>query len=729
MSQDQSGKSPSLLSQSFWAGKNAQVRLGDLLVRAGIIPQEVLTDAMRQAGTNTARVGEILLAMNYIQRKHLDMAIQAQDMIKDGSLDLYNAVRALRLAHRSGISFADALGRAGHTAPSAGGKDINPVSQLGEFLIDAGILSTEQVEKARLKSNSTGLPLGRTLVLSGVLTETFLNAALNAQVLIRDGKVERDVAIKALNIAYKRQLSVDDEEKKKTQKANLKLGDLVICAGIATEFDVRNAVEMGLEQNKNVGTMLVQNGLVSEETLSAAIELQTAARNGTCSPEDAYQELWEVHCAFPVKQETLDALKMSLATKAAPPQVLSDTLQMKAISMEDLQGGLLSEPEPEVGAGGPMASSTVLGNIIMPQDETQQMRAIAMPGQVAQKASHTEEKKMVMADLEEAFAKSMQNVRGGGGMFEQTNTGSQPALNVNTGSQPALDGDADLTATRPPKVFSYATEPSKPKGLTVPSVPEPQAEPEPEKAPEPPPAAPMPAGPVHVPIGQAKGLLRGLDKDTLPPQAPSTPPGPAIGAGGLSEVELLRMQIIEAETEAARKALLEADAKAKAAREAKQVQQEKQIQQAQQEAVAAPVSSKTYEDQLEALVEEGAAVEPQDPEPKKTEIGTEEVDNSQLAFNKFLMLSSVAHEADIKNALALAVRTPLIVATSLSMVGVLDDRCIEAIVRIYEAVRANTLSLDEGVFAISYIMNKITSEQVDPEEAFQKLKEEAAISV
>lgn len=722
-SQDQSGsKSPSLLSQSFWAGKNAQVRLGDLLVRAGIIPQEVLTDAMRQAGTNTARVGEILLAMNCIQRKHLDMAIQAQDMIKDGSLDLYNAVRALRLAHRSGISFADALGRAGHTAPSAGGKDTNPVSQLGEFLIDAGILSTEQVEKARLKSNSTGLPLGRTLVLSGVLTETFLNAALNAQVLIRDGKVERDVAIKALNIAYKRQLSVDDEEKKKTQKANLKLGDLVIAAGIATEFDVRNAVEMGLEQNKNVGTMLVQNGLVSEETLSAAIELQTAARNGTCSPEDAYQELWEVHCAFPVKQETLDALKMSLAAKAAPPQVLSDTLQMKAISMEDLQGGLLSVPEPEVGLGGPVASSTVLGNIIMPQDETQQMRAIAMPGQVT-RAGHTEEKNLVMADLEEAFAKSIQNVRGGSGIFEQSNTGSQPALNVNSGPQPALEGsNTDAEEAVPPrKVYSYATEPRH----SVSTVPEPQPELEPKPAADPAP----PAGPVHVPIGQAKGLLRGFDADNLPPTQPSPNPGrpvPQIGAGGLSEVELLRMQIIEAETEAARKALLEADAKAKAAREAKQVQQ---TPQAQQDVAAPPVSSKTYEDQLEALVEEGAAVEPQDPEPKKTEAGAEEVDNSQLAFNKFLMLSSVAQEGDIKNALALAVRTPLIVATSLSMVGVLDDRCIEALVRIYEAVRANTLSLDEGVFAINYITNKVTSEQVDPEEAFQKLKEEAAITV
>lgn len=646
MSQDQS-KSPSLLSQSFWAGKNAQARLGDLLLRAGIIPQEVLTDAMRQAGTNTARVGEILLAMNYVNRKHLDMAVQAQDMIKDGSLDLYNAVRAMRLAHRSGISFADALGRAGHTAPSVSGKDANPLSQLGEFLIDAGILTGEQIEKAQLKSNSTGLPLGRTLVLSGVLTETFLNAALNAQVLIRDGKVERDVAIKALNIAYKRQLSVDDEEKKKTQKANLKLGDLVIAAGIATEFDVRNAVEMGLEQNKNVGTMLLQNGLVSEETLSAAIELQSAARTGTCTPEDAYQELWEVHCAFPVRQETLDALKMSLATKSQPPQVLSETLQMKAISMEDLTdgtgGGTLTGGETE----------SVFGNIIMPQDQTQQMRAISLPGT---KNSPTEEKRTVMADLEEAFAKSMQNVKGSGILD---------------------DAIQNQTPDQPMDAFSTAGTDTSPR------VPQP------------------------LEAQEVQGVTTGSQPVLRPQDIPRK----------ITEVELLRLQIIEAETEAARRALLEADAKAKAAREATQ---------AKQQAAASPVSSKTFEDSLEALVDEGAAVEPKDPEPTTKD---DDADNSALAFNKFLMLSSVANEHDIKKALGLAVRTPLIVATALSMVGVVDDRCIEAVVRIYDAVRGNALTLDEGVFAINYIISKITNDQLDPEEAFQRLSAEASINI
>jgi hypothetical protein len=188
----------------------------------------------------------------------------------------------------------------------------------------------------------------------------------------------------------------------------------------------------------------------------------------------------------------------------------------------------------------------------------------------------------------------------------------------------------------------------------------------------------------------------------------------------ITEVELLRLQIIEAETEAARRALLEADAKAKASREASQAKS-----QAQAEAAASPVSSKTFEDSLEALVEEGAAVEPKDPEPATSA----DIDNGQLAFNKFLMLTSVANEHDIKKALGLAVRTPLIVATALSMIGIVDDRTIEAIVRIYEAVRANSLSLDEGVFAISYILNKITNEQISVEEAFQKLSEEAAISI
>ncbi len=91
-------------------------------------------------------------------------------------------------------------------------KDTTP---LGELLIEASYVNREQLAASLDRASSSGLPFGRILVLSGVLTEGLLTGALNAQILIRDGKLSKAQAAEALKEAKQRQVSVEVQLKEK----------------------------------------------------------------------------------------------------------------------------------------------------------------------------------------------------------------------------------------------------------------------------------------------------------------------------------------------------------------------------------------------------------------------------------------------------------------------------------------------------------------------------------
>lgn len=450
MSQDKP-EQQSLMSRS---GKGGQARLGDLLVRAGLIPQEVLGDAMRQAGNNASRVGDILVAMKYLSQHQLNMAEQAMDMMKDGSLELFDAVRALRMVHRSDTTFRDALRRAGaSTGTARGGAEHSPTTELGELLADAGILNYEGIAKAQLKSQQTGLPIGRTLVQLGALTEPFLNAALNALVAIKQGRMDREVALKALKVAYKGQLTAGAAAPKLTP-ATIRLGDLVAAAGIASDFAVCNALELGIEQGRDVGTIMVQTGMITTETLSAAVELWQSCRNNQCSLQDACQELLEVHQCFPVTQATLAALAAAQLAAAAPPQPAAPAPAPPPAGPTATGFGNVIMPQDQTGnqrviqlGGGP--TQTSLGNVIMP-DQTGSQRVIQLgPGPSAPSPDQSPPaptgatRENLMSDLEDALARSKQGLEGMSFTDQPANLrpqGAAPPTPGQSGNFPAQSG-------------------------------------------------------------------------------------------------------------------------------------------------------------------------------------------------------------------------------------------------------------------------------------------------
>lgn len=270
-------------------------RLGDLLVQAGILTQMQLADAMRSAQGKRMQIGQVLVMNGLISPRDLQSALEAQSMLRDKSVELSEALRCLKIAYKVGAPFRDILFE--YATPKR-----TQSSKLGELLVESGLVTYEVLAKAVEQSNTTGLPLGRMLVLHQIISNDTLNLVLDLQVRVRDEMMSRAEAITALRKQAGLEPLSESEASEATKpkqdaprKKGVRLGELMVMAGVLTETDVMNALEWGLVNRQSIGQVLISQMLVSQSILDAALELQKLVDKGELSPTRASECLARVH--------------------------------------------------------------------------------------------------------------------------------------------------------------------------------------------------------------------------------------------------------------------------------------------------------------------------------------------------------------------------------------------------------------------------------------------------
>ena len=191
-------------------------RIGDLLVRAGLVPRARLDEALeRQAGANR-RLGELLVEMGLLERAELDEALAIQDALRAGRGEALAGLLASRLGEillnsgavtraqleravaeqaRSGELLGEILVRQGAITPAQRqgalalqGEMVNPLQQrsrLGRMLVEAGVIDEAALEDAIRRQRASGKRLGETLVESGAITQDVLSGFLARQKRLR----------------------------------------------------------------------------------------------------------------------------------------------------------------------------------------------------------------------------------------------------------------------------------------------------------------------------------------------------------------------------------------------------------------------------------------------------------------------------------------------------------------------------------------------------------------
>ena len=159
------------------------------------------------------------------------------------------------------------------------------------MLLQFQVISEDQLSEVTVQAARMGIPLGKTLVLSGLLTMVELENVLKLQSLVRSSQLPVDVAAKAFGLTRKEGRSLGDALNKagyeRSFKSLSRLGNLLVEAEIITQAQLDDTQEMSYETGIPLGRMLCLNGVISEQRLSLALELQRRMRDQEISKEEA----------------------------------------------------------------------------------------------------------------------------------------------------------------------------------------------------------------------------------------------------------------------------------------------------------------------------------------------------------------------------------------------------------------------------------------------------------
>jgi hypothetical protein len=125
----------------------AAMRLGELLVRAGLIDRLTLDEALRRQSADGTRLGEVLVAMGRLEPDELPALLDLQAELREG----------------------------------AGEPQVSERLRLGRLLVEAGALDAATLEQALGRSRRTGRKIGETLIEAGVISGSVLQRFLERQ--------------------------------------------------------------------------------------------------------------------------------------------------------------------------------------------------------------------------------------------------------------------------------------------------------------------------------------------------------------------------------------------------------------------------------------------------------------------------------------------------------------------------------------------------------------------
>jgi hypothetical protein len=261
-------------------------KVGDLLVESGLLTRDELQEGMDLSASLGLPIGKTMVMLGVLGEKTIRAAVLLQSMLKDGLLQHDLAVTALVKSNQEGLPIEDCLIELGWRPLSELGNN-----KVGELLIDAGVLTKGDLRDVLEQVNASGFPLSRILVLTGKVTRPVVWCALNTQVLLRDNKITREQAIKAVRSTLERKVIPRADLEELMPSHRIKLGELLVLSGLVGEEEIVGAVEESVMKEMPLGQVLVQQGLIASERLADALKVQEMSDNKALTPLQAVDVL------------------------------------------------------------------------------------------------------------------------------------------------------------------------------------------------------------------------------------------------------------------------------------------------------------------------------------------------------------------------------------------------------------------------------------------------------
>ena len=331
-------------------------RLGSLLMIAGLVTDEQMAQAMEIGSALSMPLGKALVMLGTLSTPVLVAAVEMQSLHRDKLVDVETIKAALSLVKTEGLSAGSALAKCGWTP-----KEDTVFTKLGDLLMEAGVISKEQLKECLSIAVKTQMPLGRVLIVNNFVTHSILWSALNAQVLIRDKRIDRKQAVAGLNAAHKRQISIERslmeqgiQYQEGTRK--IKLGDILVMSGLINEQDLLNALESCLLTDKPMGQILIDKKLLSQKAIETALTIQEMVGRGGVPPVAAGELLKQVVVNGKELPQAVSELGLNPTTNHA------ETLRLGELFK---RAGVLNQGDIEEAMQLTMSNTSLLGKILV----------------------------------------------------------------------------------------------------------------------------------------------------------------------------------------------------------------------------------------------------------------------------------------------------------------------------------------------------------------------------
>jgi hypothetical protein len=168
-----------------------QIKIGQLLVRAGIVAEGKMNQRLDLARQLGLPLGQILMQSKDIEREQLLNSIHVQSLVLESLISLETGVQIIRDICKNNAPIDEALATAGLA-------DQHLTHRLGELLVASGHLTEESLAWALITSGEIGVPLGHVLIQTGVVIPDVVGVALTAQRQIRMKIMTDDEAVERL---------------------------------------------------------------------------------------------------------------------------------------------------------------------------------------------------------------------------------------------------------------------------------------------------------------------------------------------------------------------------------------------------------------------------------------------------------------------------------------------------------------------------------------------------
>lgn len=158
-------------------------------------------------------------------------------------------------------------------------------SRLGDLFLEANIISPQMLAEGLRIAGGAALPLGRVLVMTGYVAEHDVKAAIDIQLMVRNGELAPDHAIKALRLCHCSRISVEQALEivgyKPEDAAPIgQLGRMLLKAELVDATSIENAAKQSCITGESLGRILVLKGLISPLVLSVALNILVLVRDG-----------------------------------------------------------------------------------------------------------------------------------------------------------------------------------------------------------------------------------------------------------------------------------------------------------------------------------------------------------------------------------------------------------------------------------------------------------------